>query len=63
MTPKEVAHKKIVAYVVKHPEMTYKAVSAKLGISVTTINKILRLANYRRYTSVASLDLDALEGR
>ena len=41
-------HAKLVLYLIDHPDVPYKAVSAKLGVSVGTISRIATTHGLRR---------------
>ena len=62
MTNKEKAHRLIVAYTERHPEMDYKTIANNIGIGFSTLTRILKAAGYRRTVSTTNINLDKLEG-
>jgi transposase len=59
----EEVRKKIVEYVRYHPELSIRAIAAKLDMPYGTLNKLLSDAGYRRrnYKKLGSIDLRKLE--
>jgi hypothetical protein len=60
-------HEKIVAYVLRHPELTYQQISDRIGIPLNRLSTIMLKAGYRRdperiHAAVTStINLDELE--
>jgi hypothetical protein len=54
-TATTVVHEKIVAYATRHPELTYKQISKKLNLRLTTLAWILQKYDFKRQDSVLSV--------
>ena len=53
--PRKETHAKLVQYLTDHPDVPYKAVSAKLGVSIGTISRIATTHGLRRGKRVTLL--------
>lgn len=51
---------KLVAYVQRHPELSYEEISTRVGIKLSTLTRVLRAAGYRR-NSATTINMEELE--
>jgi uncharacterized protein YerC len=58
--PKE-TQAKLVAYILKHPDKTYRELSRTIGVSAETISRICLKHGVRRLAPAETIDLSKLE--